>query len=227
MTLHNAPNHHPHDSLIYSFAKGSQDQALNLMLATHFHNCAHCSNLLNAAEHLYGGYISDLPQQASDIPSDHDFDQLWSKIETNNAHQHNKTASKTTSSDKKLTPLERYLNRNQHNLKINNNIPNISETILPLSNNDIKVSVLNIAAGTHIPQHTHQGLEMTQVISGGFFDEKSQYHAGDLSIKDQADNHTPVIFDDAPCVCLVVRYGSLKFTGSMRFVYNAMFKLLD
>ncbi|MFT6072372.1 MAG: putative transcriptional regulator [Alphaproteobacteria bacterium] len=221
----NKPNNHPHDDLIYTYAKGCKDEALNLILSTHFYSCNECQIFLQSAEHLFGDFFSDLPTNnlVSDTKSADVFDRIWETV------QSDCVSGKTTINplNKKQSPLDRYLEKNKNKLQVNTNFPHISETILPLSTREVKVSIMNIDAGTEIPPHTHKGLELTQIISGGFYDQKSAYHAGDLTFKDHQDNHAPKIFDDSPCKCLVVRYGGLKFTGSMGLVYNSIFRLLD
>lgn len=218
------PNHHPDEALIYQFAKGSLEESFNLIISTHIHSCPKCQSKIAEAEDICGYFFSQLPKEAVDNTlSDEDtFDKLWKNIsESENTVLHSSPVSKPSI---KRSPLENYLERNQSRLEKKSSFSNITETILPLSGNDIRVSIMEIGAAVEIPQHTHTGYEMTQIISGGFYDQKGSYHAGDMTIKDSNDFHAPKIFDDEPCKCLVVRCGSLKFTGSMGLIYNSLFK---
>lgn len=215
------PNHHPDEALMYHFASGCTEEALNLILATHIYSCPQCQLLQKEAEDVCGHIFSTLPIDDEDMNGS--FDALWNVI----GQSHHEQGVSATIPKITQSPLETYLERNRHRLKVKNTFPRISETILPLSNDRIKVSIMDIGAGVKIPPHTHVGYELTQVLSGGFYDQKGSYHSGDLTIKDSSDNHSPTIFDDEPCQCLVVRCGDLKFTGSMSLIYNSLFKFLD
>lgn len=85
-----------------------------------------------------------------------------------------------------------------------------------------ETELFRIAPGAAVPRHTHEGLEYTLVVAGGFTDETGAYGPGDLSVKSGEDTHQPVADDDGVCIALAVRDGGLKFTGAMGFVQRLM-----
>jgi putative transcriptional regulator len=66
-----------------------------------------------------------------------------------------------------------------------------------------RVILLKIAAGFSAPAHGHGGLELTQVLAGGFTDGRAHYEPGDLIEADQSlDNHEPRVNGDEDCLCV-------------------------
>ena len=76
--------------------------------------------------------------------------------------------------------------------------------------------------GAGVPRHTHEGSEMSLVVSGGFSDETGHFGPGDLSVKGPEHVHQPVADEDGPCLVLAVRDGGLKFQGMMGLVQRLM-----
>jgi len=216
------PMHHPDEALILKYAGGCQDEAINLIMSTHIHHCPHCQNALSNSENICGHYFSELDiAKVKEGDLEKDFDQLWSKIENNGVSQEEYTKKE------RISPLDHYLQKNKKHIKQQSVFSNISEQILPISTDNIKVSIMEIGAGVTIPQHAHQGYEITQVLSGGFTDQKGIYNSGDMVIKGHNDQHEIKILEDAPCRSLVVRCGDLKFLGTKGILYNMLFKIFD
>ena len=85
---------------------------------------------------------------------------------------------------------------------------------------DQKVSLLRARAGAKVPQHTHEGLEMTLILQGALQDGGTVYRKGDVSINDEDDDHRPQAVGDETCYCLIVQQGGLKFTGTFSRILN-------
>lgn len=83
-----------------------------------------------------------------------------------------------------------------------------------------KVSLLRGRPGAGIPQHTHEGREATLVLTGLLQDGERLYRAGDVTVNDEHDEHTPRIVGTETCYCLVVMTGPLRFTGMFSRALN-------
>jgi len=77
------------------------------------------------------------------------------------------------------------------------------------------LSLLKIAPGVNIPEHGHQGIELTQVLKGSFSDEIGRFNVGDIADLDGGIEHQPIADTDEACVCLIATEAPLKFTGLM------------
>lgn len=73
--------------------------------------------------------------------------------------------------------------------------------------------LLRIGEGRHLPRHTHDGVELTQVLHGSFDDGRAIFAAGDFDAADEEVHHQPVVTRGGECVCLAHVGGSLRFDG--------------
>ncbi len=75
------------------------------------------------------------------------------------------------------------------------------------------VSLIRGRPGARIPKHTHEGREITLVLTGELEDGGSVYRTGDIALNDESDEHCPRVIGEEMCHCLIVMSGSLRFTG--------------
>ena len=80
--------------------------------------------------------------------------------------------------------------------------------------------IYRIRAGQRLPQHTHEGSEVTLVLRGGFSDEGGHYVRGDVAIADEHHDHVPVADADEECVCFAVMDAPLRLTGRFGRFFN-------
>ena len=73
------------------------------------------------------------------------------------------------------------------------------------------VRLLYIPPGQALPDHGHNGLEMTLVLQGSFSDETGQFDVGDIEMADEVLEHTPIADAGTPCICLTATDAPLKF----------------
>ena len=76
---------------------------------------------------------------------------------------------------------------------------------------ETRARLLYIPPGEDVPQHTHQGLELTLVLAGSFADGDEEFHVGDIEVADETVDHTPVSGPNGPCICLAVTDATLVF----------------
>jgi len=81
-----------------------------------------------------------------------------------------------------------------------------------LSEPGVKARLIRLPAGKGVARHSHDGSELTLILSGGFNDGHADYWAGDVCEADAMLDHNPVAHSDGPCVCLAVEFGRLKFS---------------
>jgi len=82
-----------------------------------------------------------------------------------------------------------------------------------------KTKLLRIRGGAAMPQHSHDGDELTLVLQGAFGDEGGHFARGDLAMTDDHVDHRPVADIGIDCICLTVTTDNLRLTGPfMRFL---------
>ena len=85
--------------------------------------------------------------------------------------------------------------------------------------------LLYIPAGQAVPDHSHNGLEMTLVLQGSFSDETGRYGVGDVEIADESLEHTPVADPGEPCICLAATDAPLRFRAFIPRLMQPIFRI--
>jgi putative transcriptional regulator len=83
-----------------------------------------------------------------------------------------------------------------------------------------EVNLLWIRPGRKMPDHTHEGSEITLVLDGAFSDANGRYARGDIALADEDVDHSPVAENDRPCICLAITDAPLRLTGSYRQIFS-------
>ncbi len=89
----------------------------------------------------------------------------------------------------------------------------VQEYVLFHDGDEDEARLLVIAPGRAMPRHTHEGQELTLVLSGAFSDATGYYGPGDVAVADETVDHSPVAEDGSVCICFAVNEGPLHLTG--------------
>lgn len=87
-----------------------------------------------------------------------------------------------------------------------------------------RTSLLAIAPGTAIPEHSHPGYEVTVVLAGGIEDQGAHLGAGEFLLWEGAASHAPRSAEG--CFCLTVMAAPLRFTRGWARLLNGCSDLL-
>lgn len=71
--------------------------------------------------------------------------------------------------------------------------------------------LLFIPPGQAVPNHGHNGLELTLVLQGGFSDTTGHYDVGDVEVADADLDHVPTADQGPPCIVLAATDAPLRF----------------
>lgn len=85
--------------------------------------------------------------------------------------------------------------------------------------------LLFIPPGQAVPDHSHNGLELTLVLQGSFSDATGRFGVGDLEVADQDLEHTPTADPGAPCICLAATDAPLRFNALMPRLLQPFFRI--
>ena len=85
--------------------------------------------------------------------------------------------------------------------------------------------LLYIPAGQAVPDHSHNGLELTLVLQGSFSDETGRFGVGDVEIGDETLDHTPVADAGDPCICLAATDAPLRFKALIPRLLQPLFRI--
>ncbi|MGC8201873.1 ChrR family anti-sigma-E factor [Aliiroseovarius sp. PTFE2010] len=85
--------------------------------------------------------------------------------------------------------------------------------------------LLLIPPGQAVPDHGHNGLELTMVLQGAFHDETGHFGVGDVETADHDLEHTPIADDGLPCICLAATDAPLRFNSMIPRLLQPFFRI--
>lgn len=103
-------------------------------------------------------------------------------------------------------------------------MPGMSERVLPhLSDDSASAKLIRLKAGRAIPEHGHEGREITLVLDGAYHDDFGVYEPGAVSVVDDSVEHRPTVSPDRDCICLAVQEGRLIVRRPVRELVRYFF----
>jgi len=219
-------NYHPTTEMLAAYSNGTIDACNGLTLAAHLEKCHHCHDLVTeleaqaAKQQIESATIDDAEMALSAN------DNLLSGMFDNITNMDRITF--TPKSETKVTvevngkqfELPKALHRvSKHLGEWKNYGGKVYSAHLDLNESE-RVSLLYIAAGVQVPQHTHKGVETTLVLHGNFSDESGQYKPGDFTVADASIKHTPKTEEGQDCLCLTVLSEPMVFTQGVARIFN-------
>jgi len=199
--------HHPDDALLLAHAGGGLATGPALLVEAHLEGCARCRQAVRGFERVGGELLEAEPAQALDGGA---LEAVLSRL------------------DAPLAVPPPPVVRPNPPLPAGSNWPRAlrhcqvspwrtlgpgmrwSRVTVP-HDRDANVLLLRIGAGKCLPQHTHSGTELTQVLHGSFDDGRAVFGAGDFDEADADVLHQPVVQAQGECICLATVDGRLVF----------------
>ena len=212
--------HHPDDELLLAHANRRLEVGTGLVLASHLELCAHCRERMHSLEALGGVLLDEL---APAPLADDALLRTWARIDSVTGTGAPKQIKVTAP-----PPLPEGA-RWPRSLAHCSATPwrwmgpgmRWSRVTVPGSPS-ANVFLLRIASGKYLPQHTHRGFELTQVLHGRFHDGRALFGPGDFDAADDSIHHQPVVQDGSECICLASVDGKLHFDGAIARFFGSL-----
>ncbi|MCB1338097.1 MAG: ChrR family anti-sigma-E factor [Maritimibacter sp.] len=83
--------------------------------------------------------------------------------------------------------------------------------------------LLFIPPGQAVPDHGHNGLELTLVLQGGFSDATGHFDVGDVEVADAALDHVPTADPGPPCIVVAATDAPLRFNTFLPRLLQPLF----
>lgn len=197
-------NHHIPEDMLVAYAAGSLPQSFALVVAAHVSLCDECRAGLGAHEAVGGALLEgETLQMVSGSTKEAVFDQLDDVPlpETDPTFERSGVFP---------GPVMEVLKGKLPRWKSVGG--GVRQTLLH-ADNDGSARLLYIPPGKAVPDHGHNGIELTLVLQGAFSDEIGRFGVGDLEVADDTLEHTPVAEPGAPCICLAATDAPLRFNS--------------
>ncbi|MEX0306268.1 MAG: ChrR family anti-sigma-E factor [Ruegeria sp.] len=216
--MRNEIKHHLTDDLLMAYAAGTLPEAFDLMVATHMSLCDHCRARAESFEAVGGCVLQE--QDASASMSDGSLAATMALI----AQGAPRAKPARPSCAVLPTPLQDYVGGDVSAIKWKPVGMGVKQAILPTTS-EATARLLFIPAGAAVPDHSHNGIELTMVLQGAFSDEIDRFARGDVEIADQSIHHTPTADISEDCICLAVTDAPLKFSKLMPRLFQPFLRI--
>ncbi|TPH12089.1 ChrR family anti-sigma-E factor [Litorilituus lipolyticus] len=220
--------HHPTFELLKSFVDGELPASLSAGIAIHADMCPTCQHQIaqlteqvaeanfEFEETFLDRFIVDEGEDIADMPAI-SFEQMIDNITSTDelVEPEVKTPKQVTFNEQSYV-LPTALNNMQFSKTAN--IGKLSRARIQLDEDEIHTSLLHIAPGGGVPEHTHKGFELTLLLEGSFDDENGHYEKGDFIMLSGDHQHHPVSTEG--CLCYTVANDALHFTQGINKLLN-------
>lgn len=198
--------------ILADYASGAASPGVSLLVASHLTHSPEGRHRLAGFEAVGGALLAD---EAPASMSDDALDRAMEKLD-----QPEPAASAIGGGGPLPRPLAAAVGIPFDAIPWRFRLPGLAEYELDGYGDDQHVSLLRARPGTRIPQHTHEGLEMTLVLAGQLSDGGHVYGPGEVAINTDEHDHKPEILGDETCYCLIVMDGRMRFTGPFSRLLN-------
>jgi len=196
--------HHLNDGLLMGYASGNLPEAFSLVVATHISLCDECRARLESFDAI-GGVLID--EDAAVEMTATALEATFERIAVIPAVPKTVAPPKTAVLPK---PLQNYVGGDLDRVSWRNLGGGVKQAVLKTSN-QATVRLLKIPAGAAMPDHGHNGTELTLVLKGAFRDDDGRFGRGDIEIANEDLHHTPIAEDGEDCICLAATDAPLRF----------------
>ncbi len=209
-----AITHHIPDALLAPYAAGSLPHAFSVVVASHVSLCPDCRAAVEAHQVVGGIVLENSGAVAlSDNLKDNILAQLDAPVTPAPTHKRSGVfPGPVMEALKGKPPRWKSLGMG------------VRQDILS-SDSDGSVRLLYIPPGRAVPDHSHNGMELTLVLQGSFSDATGQFCAGDVEVADEDLEHTPVADDGVACICLAATDAPLRFNSILPRLLQPLFRI--
>lgn len=206
------------DDLLLAHAAGRLPEPVGLVVATHMALTPARQVAYRDYEALGGAMLEDLAP--ADL-SDGGFERLLARLDDDAEPIRGQQVQKRERAvDPEVpAPLHPYIRGRVSDLPWKH-YGAVSETKLAIDESIYRTRLIILKAGKAVPKHTHDGQEITVVLTGAFNDGFGHYKRGDIAIADAHLDHQPVADPDRDCLCLTVTDAPLRLTGTFSRFLN-------
>ena len=208
--------HHPQSDVLTDYARGVLRPGAMLVVGCHIAGCATCRNEVGLWESASGAMLDTV----EGVPlGDNAWDRALAQLD---APVPSQGAAKPSPRFLKQYAVPDLLKREQIGIR-RWVTPNIWFAPVLSASADASLTYLVYArANTVLSQHTHGGLEFTQVVYGSFKDSEGVFGPGDFAQTDPNVLHSPTATQESGCLCLINSESPMQLTGTTARILQSL-----
>lgn len=207
--------HHIPDDILQAYVTGSLPHVFSVVVASHVSLCDDCRAVVEAQEALGGAVLDGCEAEAAD-------QNLKACTLALLDRPIRVAAPEARRSGIFPGPIMAELKGRPPKWKMLGG--GIRQTILA-AGAEGSVRLLYIPGGKAVPDHGHNGLELTLVLQGAFHDETGTFGPGDVQVASDDLDHAPIANMGEPCVCLAATDAPLRFRSLVPRLLQPIFRI--
>ena len=205
---------HPGEEFLLDYTTGSLTEGWSLAIATHLTFCSKCRKDIADIEALGGTMLETIKATHIEVNTAEKIIEKARQLKTGRNLMPEKTGNGSNPHKLPMLLLP-YLDSSKNEVPWKRLGFGVNQFLLRTSDETTTARLLKIPGGRSVLEHSHNGSELTVVLSGKFSDETGTYGKGDFQQADEQLTHKPQTIGEDPCVCLLVTNSPLRFTGTM------------
>ena len=210
-------NYHPAEDLLFAYCAGDLAEAWSLLIATHVSLCSSCRHQMYEAEAIGGSLMENIKPEALE---DNTFEKTLAIAQNEEQVAKPKVFSQSSHSNVLPHPLRQYTGADIDGLPWKRLGKDAFHIPLVEGRNGELARLLKIQEGKAVPEHGHNGDELTMVLSGSFSDKNGRFLRGDVETANTDVIHQPRADFGEDCICLVVTDAPLQFTSPLARLFQ-------
>jgi len=221
-----APDRRFGEEILLDYVTGTLDEATTLLVAAHLDLCPQSRALVDMMAHVGGVLLEEAEPVAM---RDGAFDSVMALLEDRPLPA--ASAAPVEASDDEMTMLPQvvrdrisacggkwsFVAPGVKGMDLGFEAPQASASSKPG-----EVKLYRLEPGKGVPTHTHQGSEVTLVLTGAFADGRDRFGPGDVSVASPDITHKPVAEQGDVCFALAITDAPLQLTGALGLVQRAL-----
>lgn len=211
------PRHHPEQALLVEYASGSLPEPLALLVATHGTLCPGCRRDIEQLEAVGGVLLEQRGGEAA--VSDSSLEAVLARLDAPWADE-TRTALRGDADPTLPRPLRDYLPGTLDELAWHRATASLSDYRLLPDFPRYRTRLMSVSPEASMPQHTHEGVELTLVLTGTMIDDGTVYARGDVAVAGPEVDHRPMAGPGEQCICLAVTDAPVRLSGRFTRLLN-------
>lgn len=202
---------HLDDATVVAYAGGSLSNCLSVVAASHVAMCDHCRAKVRRAEAVGAALLEtcEVQQMKPDALSS-----VFERIDGSDWVQPKTRSDASDDPDPSLPlPVSRLLDCKLDDVRWKTAGPGVGIHVIEKNEDGTSLYMLKVRPGHKLPDHGHDGQEMTLILRGAYRDEIGRFAPGDVADLDEHIEHQPVIEDGEDCICLIATEAPARFKG--------------
>ncbi len=202
-------SHHLDDATLMSFAAGTLPSALAIVAASHVAVCPLCRTELAHAERIGAALMEDLPPATMTGAE---------PAVPDGSSRATPPAAPSLGAAQPVgavpSPLARLIGDRLDAIRWRPLAIGVWHHRIAIGRRgggDLRV--LKVAPGRGVPEHGHNGMELTLVLRGSYHDAIGTFRPGDVADLDDAVEHQPISDALEGCICLLASEERARFHG--------------